>query len=327
MSNKTAPKTLHYRQVRTLQNNGAFQAHLAQALKQRPQTGQRKEVLNEEERIYRLVNSHTERKGMQFGQLLVYSEGQHQGLITIDEDAEEMAIAHEPPSKDQKGRRRELLQSILYFGIWKNHALLLQSASLQAKHLEAHLGWLLGECTKVLHEDDGVILSNVPSPETVRKIENAPIKRASFGAPLRAEPVNDEGTMSVTQAKKVRYVPAGKGFAVVRAMLGDDFFKGQEFNDALDEGNLQVALEVSYQRKTTKNAHKLLNTIGTAMRHLDPHDVRIDLDGGGYIKGNELHLQHEVRLDIHGGKVDHNVLYDLMYEWMMESIENGVLSA
>lgn len=332
MSEKIVPKILQYRVAQFLQKRTTLQEYLENALQKVPKIGERKEALNPNEGTYRLINSRTKKKNMLFGNLLVYSQGQHQGLITLDDTAEELEIAQEPPKADDKGRQRELLQSILYFGVYQNHCVVLQSAALRARELEAHLGWLLGECARVMQEDDGITLSNKPTENAVRKMEQSSIKKVSFGTPLQAvhtstdtQGVDSEEDREVTKVKSLRFFLSGKGADMLSAVLGENWFHGTELEDSLDDGNLNVSLEVSYLRKTTKNAHRLLNTIGAAMRHVDPQDTRIELEGGGVLKGDELQLQRKIKIKTYGGMVDREALYDAMYAWLKQSIAAGVL--
>lgn len=326
MKAKKTPKTIHYKRASFMQKGATLQQYLANALMQRKKASQRREPLNQEDNIYRLWNSNRSQFGMLFGSLLVYSEGRDQHLVTLDDDQDEYEIDQLAPPK-KNGKRQEFLESVLYFGILDDHLVVMQSGSLRARELEAFINWLLRECTSLLKADNGVFLNDHPTIKAKKKLSKQPVKKVSIGAPLATQDIAEMEEEEITKmkAKKLRFAPVGMGFDIIRAALGEVHFDKLKLNDSLDEANLQVTLEITYLRKTTEKAHKLLNNIATSMRHMDPDDVIVHLDGGGKLKGDDLKLFTRINVNTYNGLVDESDLYTQMYHWLSSTIEQGVI--
>ena len=152
---QTGTRVLHYKRATFLHDGQDLQSLLAAALRRRQTVGDRMEELHPEERTKRFINSYRSQMGMLFGNLLIYSPDRNQALLTVSPDASELDVRQVAPP-EIGGQRTEFLQSILYFGVRDNHVVVLQSAALRARALEAYLNWLLNSDPNLLGEDNGV---------------------------------------------------------------------------------------------------------------------------------------------------------------------------
>lgn len=76
----------------------------------------------------------------------------------------------------------------------------------------------------------------------------------------------------------------------------------------------------------TEQAHSMLNNIASSLRHSEPDDVTIHLDGGGSMVGNDLKIYGKKQVVSYNGIVDSMDLYRAMHEWLMQKIgENEVI--
>jgi hypothetical protein len=228
-------------------------------------------------------------------------------------------------------KRREFIDSMLYFGVLDNHVVLVQSASLRARELEAHLAWLLGTCTEVMDKNSALILQDKLSEEIITKIEKSPVKSVHLGTPIESRVQKDNTIVNNTElnsetsgfAKKVKWIPCGMGADVIQAALGANWFERLDLDSSLDEANLQVSLEITYLRKTTSNGQKMLDNIATCLRHIDEADVKIDLHGGGTIRGGDLKLTGKVSVKTNNGIVDESDLYHQLHSWMVRKVRSN----
>jgi len=110
------------------------------------------------------------------------------------------------------------------------------------------------------------------------------------------------------------------GADVIQAALGSDWFNKLDLDSSLDEANLQVTLEITYLRKTTGNGQRMLDNIATSLRHIDEADVKINLHGGGTIKGGDLKLTGSVSVKTNNGLVDETDLYHQLHLWIVTKV-------
>lgn len=320
---KRRAKSIVYKQAQFKSKHLTLQQLLEKARNQKPKAVDRIELLDEEAVLRRFINSFVAQDGMIFGQMLFYEAGKDQTVVVLDDSIPEYPVESLPIPKRQDGKGQEVLESVLYFGVLDNHVVLAQSQALRARDFENHLYWLFRRCTQVLEDDQVLVLSDQPSPKARDKIEQSPVKRVVLGASLESQQEEVEETTEVDHAKKIKFRPVGKAFDVISAVLGDDWRKDVKLDEALDDANLQVNLEITYIRKTTVTAHKLLDNIATSMRHAEPEDVKVLTDSGAVIKGDEIKLGAKLHVNTFNGIVDSTDMYREMHQWLEDRIKDG----
>lgn len=295
---------------------------------------------------FRLINRSSTFQTILFGQLILFEQGKSQALMTISEDANFYDInaitskqikleSDETVSEEERSKiKREFVDSILYFGILNNHFMVVQSSSLRVKDIETHLNWLIHSFGDVFTGENFLVLQDKPTKDTITKMTESPVKKINLGSvPVKSELPNgnisikhepsDTPVSSLQKVKKLRFMPTGKGGDIIKAAFGEDWFNDLKLEDALDEANLQVNLEITYFRKTTKSGQKVLDTLATSLRNLDDDDITINLQGGGTIKGKDMRLSGNVRVQYNNGLIDENDLYLQMHKWLISKIHSG----
>lgn len=315
-------KSIQYKRAQFKDTGTDLQSYIENALKSAQKPTNREEHLDDKGVVRRVINSSRTQNSMVFGQMIRYEQGKDQTVVVMDEDSDEYPVEQIPLNQGNDGKRREVVESVLYFGVLENHVVLVQSHALKARDFERHLEWLLKQCTSVFPSDNALYLSDQPSDEARKKIEKLPVKKVSLGAELDAEPVSEK---EVESSKSVKFRPYGKGFDILQAALGEDWRNNLKLEDSLDEANLKVSLEVTYFRKTTEKAHAVLDNIATAMRHSEPDDVKVELQGGTVLKGSELKMTGYIHVDTHNGVADSSDLYAEMNEWLKARIQDGTV--
>lgn len=344
MRSSTKPKSIHYKNV-FITGDANLQLLLKSALSatgtaNKPSLRQQKN--NDEDTSVVFVNKFKEYNGMSFGQLVYLESGKQQPFITVDDDAEFYSISSlssekipdTEPTQDSKElvakKRREFLESMLYFGVLDNHMIIMQSASLKSRELEAHLSWLLGTKTSQIDASTMLILRDKPAESVYAKMERKPVKSIHVGAPLttelaidpsqpKKEPVRGPDIDEV-RASKLRYTPQGMAAALLR-VVAPGLLDKLELDESLDESNIQVALEITYMRKTTKAGQQVIDSLATSLRHSPESDVVINLQGGGKIKGDELKLSGNINVKfLDSGLIDESVLFHEMHQWLISKI-------
>ncbi|WP_139048401.1 hypothetical protein [Pseudomonas lundensis] len=340
----TISKTLHYKRA-VISGAGNLQEILEKVFavaSPANKVGKRKEIVNADTDSFRVINHKLDYNGMLFFQMIMFEPGGSQAFIEMDDDADFYALdaftneaLNKPADAEEQAKfRKEFVDSLLYFGVFDNHVVVLQSSSLRARELEAHLGWIIASFGGV-PTGTAIILNDQPSQETFAKIAAKPVRNIKLGTPVKAEAEDsvpdDEGRVTLTEVsedvlnpRKVRFQPAGMGADVIRAAMGADWFNRLDLEEDLDEANLKVSLEITYMRKTTKVGQKILDNIATSLRHVDEADIRIELEGGGTIKGGDLKLSGSISVPkLTNGLLDEGVLYHKMHGWLAGKLRSG----
>ncbi|HIH4316756.1 TPA: hypothetical protein ACYSBI_000672 [Morganella morganii] len=347
MSKDNRNKVVHYKRAVLSNCESTLQEIISSIISK---DGTASKVSNRREKIspsdtnspFRLINKNEVYKTILFGQLILFEQGKSQTLMTINDDSEFYdidAITSEQiqllsdetlTNEDAKKVKREFIDSILHFGIYQNHVMIVQSKALTSKDIENHLNWLIHRFSDYLNEDNFLILQDKPSEKTIEIMESTPVKKIKLGSvPIKAEDSN--GNISIEnknierleKVKKIKYMPAGRGGDIIKAMLGSDIFNDLKLEDSLDDANLQVNLEITYFRKTSKSGQNILDSLASSMRHIDEDDIEINLDGGGTIKGGELRLRGNLSVQYYNGLIDENHLYLQMHKWLLSKVDAG----
>lgn len=351
MKSENKQKTIHYKNV-FITGDENLQLLIKSALNpagrfSRP--NQRQQMINGNDSASLFINRFGDHNGMTYGQLVVLESGRRQPYITVDDsadfysidalasdsipaDKEEQSSVELQESKQTAARkRREFVESILYFGVVDCHLVLMQSKALGSRELEAHLAWLLGSCAGVMPDNSALILKDKPAEAVARRMEANPVKKIRIGSDLTTEVYNDPSEprparvesveTEEVHANKVRFTPTGRAAALLRAALPDGFLERLALEDSLDEANIHVALEVTYSRTTTKVGQRVIDQVAGGLRHLPEADVNIELKGGGRIRGDELKLSGPIKVKfMENGLIDESVLVHEMHQWLLRKI-------
>ncbi|ELB7529521.1 hypothetical protein ACFD7L_003442 [Vibrio vulnificus] len=274
-----------------------------------------------------------------FGDFMRYADGTNKSIVTIDNNAKYLKLEMIAPSRSKDGKRREFLDSILYFGVFKNHVAVIQSTILKTKELEKHLNWLLHKSNVLPSESYIYLTKKIPETQQ-KKLDNSNTKVLKFGAPLvdslDGQPLNEMATVSVesVDTKNFKYSPKGMGLNWLLSAFGDmkeleRFGLSKEIlsQDALQGSDLKVSLEVSYTRKATKQSQTIINQVSKAFRHVHPDEITIQYDKVGTLKGRELSLEKKLTVKFVDGVIDSQDLYPKIREWLKEQIDVDELVA
>lgn len=323
-------KNIIYKRAEFTQSGLVLETLLQKALDKFPKPAARREVVGSAEqdsKVRRVIGASRHERAMACGSLLLYEIGKDVAFVIEDEEADEFIVESQNPAKgldEGDTRKREVLESALYFGIFGEHVVLVQSHALKARDLENHLKWLLTEHAKVLDSSVGLALCDEPTKAARERIENLPVKSVELGAPVVSEEVAMQG-MAIQEAstKQVVHRIAGKGRELISSLLGEDVLAQLKLESALDDSNLEVTLQLRYKRSTDDSGHKALDHIARAMRHAEPEDTKVITSTGTVLKGESLKLAGHISVGTYNGIVDTEDLYSQMFAWLEERIAEG----
>lgn len=324
MATDSKPKTLHYRRAQFLAPSRSLEELLSAALKVNSLVANRVEKVTAAGDC-RLINHTTNHRGLLCGNLITYEHGTNKLFLTVDESLSAFPVAQVSPPELPDKKRTEFLDSILYFGVRGNHVVLMQSSGLKGKQLEVYLNWFLSACG-VLSNTNRVELVDHPPRITADQLASQPVKRVSYTSAMAHETLSEtiQSAAETKTNKKLRLTPVGRAIDILKAAIGVNEFEKLRLDKALD-GNLQVALEVTYQRTTTTEGQKIINEIARALRNVDGDDISVQVPGLGTLKGEDLKLSKQVIVGCHNGHVDMAELFDEMHQWLLGLAEGDFL--
>lgn len=298
-----------------------LQSALTDAMSKRKTVGSRKQKQGENEKYISSIIYHRTEAGMLFGILAAYEKGTHQLTLAEDDTAEMLTVQQVAPPERADKKRQEFIEGICYFGIMKNHVVIVTSRALDARDVERYFNWLLVQSRSIV-EGDYVALSDQIGSATKEKIQRSHVKSINIGTPLIKIVEGDEVTSVERSTSKIEY--GGMGLDMLRYILGQDKLDKLKVSDALD-GNIEVSLKISYKRKTTERGHKMLDTIALAARNLHEEDVTLDLASGGKVTGSEMKLSKMLTLAGRDGIVDPDDLFPKVRAWLKQLLDDAII--
>lgn len=332
MKTERKQRVVHYKRAQFSTGDVTLQELLMQALSSTSSLNKacnRHEHLNQDSTECILINHHKTFNGMLFGQLIFIEYGKAQSFLSLDEESNEYVI--EPLSLDsipnnvqqaEKMKKRQFVDSILYFGVIENHLAVVQSKSLTCRNLEQHFQWLLVQ-SGGLKDGNIVVLNDTTTPEIREKLEKSAAKSLIVGAEInsRVEQIAVDDRCSL-EAQQVSYKLDGKGAEILKVLglLKQDL----NLDDALDQANLKMHVVLTYDRKTSVSGQKVLDTVATSMRHMSDEDFQIKLKSGGTIKGNELRISDKISVEFNNGSVNESGLCTNMQQWLVNTIKQNL---
>lgn len=317
-------KSIIYKRAELTDSSLVLETLLQNAFNSFPRPAQRRQVIGSAEQdsnVRQVIGGSTHEQSMLCGSFLLYEIGKDVAFVVEDEEAEEFVIESQNPGvglEEGDTRRREVLQSALYFGVLGEHVVLVQSAALKSRDFENHLKWLLTDHARVMDSSIGLSLSDEPTQEARQRIESLPVKSVEIGTPIQSQEVVQSGAFG-----GVTHKITGKALQALSAFLNEDMISRLELDSALDESNLEVTLQLRYKRKTTESGHAALDHLARAMRHAEPEDTKVMTSSGTVIRGDQLKLTGSISVGTYNGIVDTADLYSQMYIWLQERIAEG----
>jgi hypothetical protein len=235
------------------------------------------------------------------------------------------------------GKRRELIDAMLFFGVADNHLVMVQSSSLRSDHLERHLQWLLRH-GRALPDANSLQLIDQPPKAIREQLAKAKVKELDIGGALTPASVAHHSAAATDQQKDVGLAEVatvsgeeigddGSGIiAAIKRLMDPDKAARLDF-DKLAGANIEYVLKIRYRNSTTDDGQSLMNTLGSALRHAESVDTKIKLHGGGEIKGDQLRLSGSIRLDTYNGVPAPSEVFEAIRAWLLEKLKSGDIEA
>ena len=316
-------KTFIYKNAHFSESTDSLKLLLQRALADNSTTGARREPLSPdtENPIWRLIGQYQTDENFLFGVLMRYEPGLNPTFILDDANATSVTIQQLATPSTEEGKRHELVDSMLFFGILDNHMVMMQSSSLRSDHLENHFAWLLRKSQKISETNRLLLLDKLPvgvekklTANPVRDFEisgdlensDMPPTSGALGAPLTE---NSSGLLHF-----------------LKGLLAPDV--SERLNLAkLTDANVKYCVRLRYKTSTTQEGQKFMNDLGAALRHAEGVSAKVSLEGGAIIKGKDFRLTGKVSISYLDGVPDPGTVFERMRRWLNEQVTSGEVSS
>lgn len=327
-------KTLIYKRAEFKLTGGQdLQTRLATALGKFKTVGKRREsvALIDEAPTWRLIGQFSIETGFVFGILARYTPGMNPLFLVDDPEVPSLTMKQMSAPKTADGKSRELVEGMLFFCVSGSHLVMMQSSSLRSKHLEDHFIWLLRQ-TDLIDARDTLQLVDHPPKATLERLEKSPVREIDLGGAIiapaaEAAETAAAGTSQAVSSVNLSEAGVSEGLRqLLRSLLPKKEAQRLDLAE-LEASNIHYTLKIRYDHKTNDNGQRVMNALGSALRHAEDVDTRVALVGGGELQKDELKLTGTVRVDTYDGIPSAEEVFGKMREWLNDKLRSGEAQA
>jgi hypothetical protein len=323
-------KKLIYKHVAGLNGKDTFQDTIAQAIAKYKRPKSRVEPLGTDRSEIRFINMAQSNRKMLVGSFHKLTQGAGQYIIQMADntvDAWDVTLV----KAKQMGELAEFVAGTLFYGIWRNHLIMHQTAACRADQFQDYSRWLIA---KLLQADDvgaQVPLIDLvdPVPPDLRRKSAQPVRSVKLGASLEtgvAGGGKKGDGKSKTTSTRVHFTPTGAVWDGLMKILHQFNARIPEellVDNPLGEQDIRVSLELTCsKRKAESTAGEVLGFVGRALSHSDLVEYSVHLADGTKITREEMKVEKTIRVDCAERQPIPQPLFAAMQEWMAELIES-----
>lgn len=342
---KRIQKTVIYKRAHfnSTVSGDSLKTLLEKALNKHTTVGKRRRnIADVENPVYHVIgNPYCETNGFIFGALMTYTPGTDPLFLVDDEKALDVMIEKLKAPETDDGKRREILESMMYFGILQNHLVLMQSQALKAPQLETFLQWFLHE-TATLPGDNTFQLIDTPTTAIRERMDKGQgVRTITLGGEVIPQRVIDQvipsskttevtpTTSSRTQSVSVVASAAQEDWGVLAALkkLMQPSEAAKIDFEKLTGSNIEMSVTLRYRRETTEDGQKLMDTLGATLRNTEEVETVLELNDGGSIRGSDLKLNGTIKLTSYDGQLSASEVFEGMRGWLLSKISSDEISA
>lgn len=324
-------KTFHYKVARyKVDGKRSLEDDLLRAVRSKRLTKDRFE-LQEASGVkeYRLINSLEEGDGQSFGVVIGYTEGVHQAVVAIQDDAEFLDVQTIAPRLEDPAQRAEFMNGLLYFGVKRNHLVILASQQLTLSRFEQHVNWILG----FTRPGGERVLFSDPVAGEYREKRFVGLKAITFETEIEFTATDDEQPSDGTASTQVSV--SGLGMDLL-----ENLFKGLglappkvDFMGGIPPHELVVTLDVRAKGSRAKDKDgRVVPTAGLdafalALRNIEDGEIPATLEfkDSSKLSASDLKLRTKVSVEHVDGVLKASSVRDLMSRWFTEMVTEKVI--
>lgn len=328
----TRQKDLLYHRAIYLRKTGkTLQQYLDSAWQKLGYASDRAQKFGEDDDNVRLWNKRANRGLLLCGMFHSYEHGRSQLVIQVKDNVVEYPIVATDPPDAKGAKETEFNEGLLFFGVHKNHVLVLQSSALRVGAFSDYLNWLLQDATDEFPKDNRVELQ----PTLPRKLqrEASPLKSIILSPSVHTEPIVAAHGRTATTApvKEVKMRLEKADWSWLREamrQMGGEVPEELRLDSDFNPDRLQVNIELRWLgRDKDREETPVLDTIMRAFRDVDNPPIKAVTATGEEISGNELRLKKPVSLQVDGKIPVPGDVFEQMQKYLTELLDRGDIPA
>ena len=280
---------------------------------------------------YYVLNEVSSYNGMFYGELVYIEKGKYQTILQVKSGVQryqQAIVTVDDVSLDEdlvESYQKEFIDNTLYFGVFDNHLVVIQTTSLKINRLGEYLNHLLStEYADVL--DDSIILfKDRPSIEARKQLAKKPAKQVKISQQLLTRPnINHERQGFKTANFTLDSSKSDIGRAILNSLNLDKKFNSK-LAHTLEDDNLYI--DVVLRRKGNKGkisdaGQELIDTVATSFVNLADEDFEIVYEGGK-LTGKEFRLHTKIKVETFKTGVNHTQLKKDFFAFLEDNISDG----
>lgn len=243
-----------------------------------------------------------------------------QTTVTVD-DVDLKDIEDENITSYQK----EFVENTLYFGVFENHVVVIQTTSLKINRLRDYLDWLLSSEKNDLLDGSIILFKDKPSIEARKKLASEPAKQVRISQQVLAKPITNSNTQGFKSASFTFDAARSGIWQSIVESLNLEKQLGSKLANTLEEDNIYI--DVVLRRKRSKGnisdaGQSLVDTVATSFVNLSDEDFEITYKGGT-LTGKDFRLHETIKVQTFKDGVNHLKLKKDFYDFLMRHITDS----
>ena len=263
------------------------------------------------------VNLHLTHMGALCGNMVSYTAGQNQLFMKLDQAAGHLDVNQlAPPIRD--GQRTEFLEGIMFFAVFENSLILMQSNLLKAEQLARYLRWLIRDQCELLPGEEYFSIDD-PVPISLRKKKAVSVRRINITKPVHFHTRPAPGSSGQSSFSLVADDP--QAMALLKAVIPNagKLLSDLQLKSSVDQGSIRAKVSVEWRGRAPEDGTPVLDELARDLPELeDEDDFEVELNDGTTIRRKELKRAKSVSLPFEDSMPALDVLFDRMVAWYQE---------
>jgi hypothetical protein len=314
-------------------NGDTLQSLLVAALKKYSKPNKRLQPLGADGAEVRFIAYSRTNQGMLIGVFHKLTRGKAAQVIEMADEQEEWPVRMLSAKANPKDVS-EFVEGTLFFGIWKNHVILHQTASCRAEGFEEYISWLLSQVAQAEAGEDEtpqavLIELTDPLPPEVRKKSKVPVRKIILGGNVQARLVGNGKAESKVSLTRHFFKPTGRIWAAIMEIMREvnaDIPDDIRLADALGHADLRASLELSCTKKNSESsAGEVLTLLGGALRNSESTDFKVQLADNSEITRDKMKVQDNYGVECANKLPVHESMFKRMVEYMAILVEKQTI--
>lgn len=280
---------------------------------------------------YYVLNEISSYKGMFYGELVYIEKNKSQTILQVKKGVQRykqatVTVDDVSLSEDAiDSYQKEFVDNTLYFGVFENHLVVIQTTSLKINRLGEYLNHLLGAEGADVLNDSIILFKDRPSVEARKQLAKKPAKQVKISQQLLTKPDIDTETQGFKTASfTLDTSKSSLGLAFLNSLNLDEKLTSK-LAHTLEDDNLYVDVvlrQKGRKGKISDAGQELIDTVATSFVNLDDEDFEIAYEGGK-LTGKDFRIHSKIRVETFKTGINHIQLKKDFFAFLEDNISDS----